>query len=207
MRKGLFLLIILFCSNLGIIAQEKDDEIETVFKNGGKTHHGFYFAPQIKLSNFDKEVAFFTGLRGAWVINRSVAIGFEGNGLIPTIAENWTIPFYRVRPLAGYGGIFVEPILKSNKVAHITLPILFGAGWAGYIEDWEGNIDPEENVLDEHVFWVIEPAINVELNVTKFFRLAAGVSYRFTQDLELINTNKSALQGVNYNFMLKFGKF
>ncbi|NJO02350.1 MAG: hypothetical protein HC880_12255 [Bacteroidia bacterium] len=114
----------------------------------------------------------------------------------------------RVRPLMGYGGFFIEPIIQSNKLVHLTIPLMFGAGWVGYIEDWRRRDDfDREDLIDDQVMWVIEPGVNLEINVASFFRFDVGVGYRFTQNADLINTSKNAFEGMNYNVTLKFGRF
>ena len=189
---------------------KKENEVQTLFGKNQKTHNGFYFAPVVRLSAIDNEFAVLPGFKGAWTINRSVSLGFEGYGLAPTITRSDITEDFKVRSLMGYGGFFIEPIIQSNKLVHLTLPLMFGAGWFGYIEDWSNqgsNHYNHDDLVDDQVFWVIEPGANVEMNIASFFRVGLGASYRFTQDLEMLNTPKNALRGASYSLTLKFGKF
>ncbi|GAB4405485.1 MAG: hypothetical protein OHK0053_31400 [Microscillaceae bacterium] len=182
----------------------------TLFSNNAQTHHGFFVAPTIKITRLNDETALMPGLRAAWVINRSVALGFDAYGLVPTIEDPTIVPGMDVRPLLGYGGLFVEPILWSNRMVHFSFPVSFGAGWFGYVEDWdddEFNLGGSRSLIDDEVFWVIEPGANAELNVASFLRLSLGVSYRIVEDLSIRNTEPDALRGFNTNFSLKFGRF
>lgn len=54
--------------------------------------------------------------------------------------------------------------------------------------------------------FVAEPAVNVELNVTNWFRVAAGASYRYVSSMSAIRgiENKD-LSGVSGQLALKFG--
>lgn len=196
---------------MSVQAQHRSSsDIQTLIGNRGSNHHGFYFAPVFKVSNFDGETAFLPGFKGAWTINRTVALGFEGYGLAPSITRDDIDPNSRVRPLAGYGGLFVETILHSNRLLHLTVPVMFGAGWLGYVEDWsrdnQGSVLGDD-LVDDQVIWVFEPGLSAELNVATFFRVNAGVSYRLTQDLDLVNTPSGAFRGMNYSLTLKFGRF
>jgi len=41
----------------------------------------------------------------------------------------------------------------------------------------------------------------------KFFRIGVGASYRYTPDLDLVNSSKNLINQFNANLSLKFGKF
>lgn len=209
--KNLLFLSLLMLATLSVQAQNRSSsDIQTLIGKRGNTHHGFYFAPVMKVSNFDGETAFLPGFKGAWTINRTISLGIEGYGLAPTITRDDIDPLERVRPLAGYGGFFVETILHSNRLIHLTVPVMFGAGWVGYVEDWasDGNRNGfSDDLIDDQIIWVAEPGVSAELNIATFFRVNAGVSYRFTQDLDLLNTSAGAFRGVNYSLTLKFGRF
>jgi hypothetical protein len=67
-------------------------------------------------------------------------------------------------------------------------------------------------IEDSEAFLLLEPAAEIELNLTKFCRLALGASYRFPTPF---NAGKSGMQTahaesikeVSYTMSLKFGKF
>ena len=178
--------------------------------SGSMSHSGGFGAISFKATDFRDETMVMAGIRGGWIINRTLALGAEGFGIIPTakygdhpgITEEVTL-------LGGYGGLFLELIFFSNEVVHVTFPLGGGAGWLGY--DLSGS-DPldltdGDGLLDEDVFWYIEPGANAEVNVARNFRLAFGISKRFTQDLELEGTGSRALENLNYYLTLKIGRF
>ena len=179
-------------------------EIRTLARNG---HAGGYGAIGLKTGEFVNETVVMATIRGGWIINRTIAMGFDFNGIIPTAQyANISLNGDAIL-LGGYGGMFIEPIVFSNQVVHVTFPISGGAGWLGYSEDWENNVNDEEVLIDEDVFWYVEPGVALELNVAKGFRINAGVTKRFTQDLELLNTSNSGFNGLNYFVTFKFGRF
>ena len=185
-----------------------NDEIQTLA--GKHSHHGGFGAISFRASEFNNQDIIMAGFRGGWIINRAMAIGFEGHGIIPTAEYENIDPdnSLRSRSVGGYGGMFLEPIILSNKVVHVTFPIAGGAGWLGYIVDWEQNQNYYSNdLIDDDVFWYVEPGAALELNVARNFRINMGASYRFTKDLELINTSTSAFDAWNYFLTLKFGSF
>lgn len=186
----------------------RNDDIQTL--GGSNSHHGGFGAISFKASEFNNQDIIMAGFRGGWIINRAMAIGFEGYGLIPTAEYNNIDPnnLLSSRAVGGYGGMFIEPILFSNKVVHVTFPVVGGGGWLGYIVDWEQNYNNYSNdLIDDDVFWYVEPGAALELNVARNFRINLGASYRFTKDLELVNTSSSAFDAWNYFLTLKFGSF
>jgi hypothetical protein len=92
---------------------------------------------------------------------------------------------------------------------HINFPILVGGGglvyntWTYHHQDYYYD----GSTIDWDAFFVVEPGVMVEMNLVKFLRLDAGVSYRYTPDLDLMNTSSGLINNFNANLSLKFGKF
>lgn len=185
------------------------NQIKTL--SGSMNHSGGFGAISFKTSDFRDETIVMAGIRGGWIINRTLALGAEGYGIIPTAKfGDFTDPSGDVTLLGGYGGLFLELIFFSNQVVHVTFPMAGGAGWIGY--DLNDNDrfsvgEPDSGFLDQDVFWYVEPGANVEVNVARNFRLAFGISKRFTQDLELVETRSRELENLNYYLTLKIGRF
>jgi len=125
----------------------RNEEIQTLA--GKNSHHGGFGGVSFRVSEFNNKDIVLVGFRAGWIINRAMAIGFEGHGIIPTAEYENIDPTNSLssRSVGGYGGIFIEPIILSNKVVHVTFPIAGGAGWLGYIVDWEQNQNYYSNDL------------------------------------------------------------
>lgn len=182
----------------------KKPEIRTLA--GSMGHSGGFGALTFKSSKFRDETVVMAGIRGGWIINRSLAIGLEGFGFIPTAKFQGLSQFDAVL-IGGYGGMFLEPIFFSNQVVHVTFPVSAGAGWMGYHEDFDEGTFNDPDLIEGDVFWYVEPGANVEFNLARNFRLALGISKRFTQDLELIDTNSDDFNKISYYLTLKIGSF
>lgn len=194
-----------------------NDDIKTLSQN--HFHSGGFGAVSFRGSEFMDEAIVLVGFRGGWIINRSLAIGVEGHGLVPTAEFDEVQPDRNGVLLGGYGGMFLEPIFFSNEVVHVTFPISGGAGWLGFHDDWEeednnngtppnpGQTETLEEIIEDDVFWYVEPGIAVELNVARHFRIGMGVSKRFTQGLDLEFADAGDFENLNYFMTLKFGKF
>ena len=185
------------------VKKSSQEEIRTLTSNG---HNGGFMGLTFKATEFNNEPTVTMGFRMGWIFGRTIGFGVEGHGLVPSAKYNNIIPNESVYALGGYGGLFLEPVLFSNRVFHFTFPVAAGAGWMGYHEDWD-TAGEVTNLVDDDTYWYLEPGISAEINVTKNFRLAFGASQRFTQELDLINTSPQAFDNRNYHVTLKFGRF
>ncbi|MFT6865585.1 MAG: hypothetical protein ACJA08_000408 [Cyclobacteriaceae bacterium] len=191
--------------------KDKRNDIKTL--SGSMSHSGGFFGVSFRASEFKDEAVVLAGFRTGWIVNRTLGIGFEGHGVIPTTKFDDIDPIRNTILLGGYGGMYMELVAFSNQVVHVTFPISGGAGWLGYHEDWDadGVNDPRfsgsDPIIDQDVFWYIEPGASLEMNISRSFRMAFGVSKRFTQDLELINTRSADFENLNFFITLKLGKF
>ncbi|MDA0195974.1 MAG: hypothetical protein O2887_13500 [Bacteroidetes bacterium] len=183
----------------------RGSEIKTL--SGKTSHSGGFGAISFKSSKFRSQTIVLAGLRGGWIINRSLAIGLEAHGIIPTAKFTDVSPSGDAVLLGGYGGLFLEPIVFSNEVVHVTFPISAGSGWIGYHENFDEGQFNSPDLIEGDVFWYVEPGANIELNIAKNFRIALGMSKRITQDLELTNTKSNDFDKLNYYLTLKIGSF
>lgn len=185
-------------------------EVRTI--SGDNYHSSGFGAVSFKGTDYMGETMIMVGVRGGWIINHVLAMGFEGWGIVPSVK---LVDVYQqpddVIVLGGYGGFFLEPIVFSNQIVHLTFPVAGGAGWMGYNLDF---LDPNNGgnfggsyLVDDDVFWYVEPGVALEVNVSRHFRMDFGASKRFTQDLELINTPENAFDEWSYFMTLKFGGF
>ena len=179
----------------------------------GNIENGGFGAPVLKFSPVKNQFAVWVGGQGGWLINHTFLLGGGGYGLGTTIAPRPEVQeaLGTTRPLAiqcGYGGLVMEFIGNSDDLVHYTFTTLVGAGAVRYGErpfsehsfDYVGQQDPD-------VFFVLEPGVNVELNVTTFFRFAVGAGYRYVSGVNLVGLSNSDLSGASVNVALKFGKF
>jgi hypothetical protein len=192
---------------------ENNDEVKTLF--GGKEFHsGGYGGLELKVTKVNSEVGLMVGGRGGWIINNTFAIGLGGNGLVTNhLVKNVkdvygkdTSAYLRI----GYGGLILSYINSSNEVAHFTINMLLGAGGASYTSSWNNLMNNRNNfdMFDENsAFFVFEPGLGIELNVTKFFRIELGASYRMISGLSLSKTVDKDVSGLTGNLAFKFGSF
>jgi hypothetical protein len=138
-----------------------------------------------------------------------LGIGFGGTGFINESHYDATLNT-NIFLTGGYGGLYIEPILMPNYPVHIAFPILLGGGGVSYVTE---DMDYNHNMIeDSKAFLIAEPGAELEMNLTRNFRLALGVSYRFTTPFDVgisssASISSSALQGFSYMMTFKFGRF
>ena len=104
----------------------------------------------------------------------------------------------------GYGGVELEYIVQSDQLVHFSVYTLIGAGGVSYRNKYWDS-DGWDSPAD--AFFVLEPAVNAELNVISFMRICAGLSYRFISGANLDSIRDSDLDGPSAVLTFKFGKF
>jgi hypothetical protein len=179
--------------------------INPEFQNSG------YGALTTSFSKFNGDFAVLTGAYGGWFIQKKFMIGLGGYDLSTKHKSSGT------NEATGkpnefqfdYGGLMLEYTFYSDKLIHFTANSLFALG------DIQNGFS-EKNIHDEGSHWnntnddlvyVIQPSVNVEANITNWFRMSIGGGYRYVTGSNmqgLSNANMSAAQG---NVSLKFGGF
>ncbi|MGD1844342.1 MAG: hypothetical protein ACFB10_03000 [Salibacteraceae bacterium] len=191
---------------------EKDPyQMKTLLGNR-KIRHGVYLAYHMMGTRFDSEDGLLIGGRVAWIINHRLAIGGAGYGLANNLnlqSQEFNARLYDFN--FGYGGLLVEPIVGSSKPIHVSFPTLLGAGGANfensllfYDRDAESWTDLSR---ESDSFFVLEPGVELELNLLRYFRLSTGISYRYLMGLDLGDVDDDKLDGLSIGLALKFGFF
>ena len=103
--------------------------------------------------------------------------------------------------------------MAPSKLVHINVQTLIGAGGVTHRTDFYENLLDEDGPDARHygrreALFVAEPAVNIELNVTEWFRISAAGSYRFVSGVnEMRGLDDSDLSGPSGTLALKFGGF
>jgi len=187
--------------------KSKNNEFMTLF--GHNKPGGAYGAFSIGYAQIAEEHSVMFGGRFEWIAAQTIGFGFGGKGFIneyhyePTIDKD-------VFLTGGFGGLYIEPILMPRFPVHLSFPVLLGGGGISYITKEE---EYNENFIeDSEAFLIVEPAAELELNITRHFRLAFGASYIFTTPFDIGTEGNSfagaeSMNGWNYTVTFKFGKF
>lgn len=214
-RISAILLTVIICSP--VFSQEEDvfgnngkkDELKTLFGDRPITHGG-YGSLMINFSQIDDKDAVVIGARGAWIIGHSFAFGVGGIGFINDYHFNPDIAGGRdVNLTGGYGGMYLEPIIFPKIPVHLSIPVMLGVGGIAYTTSYNPYDWYETNyyIEDATSFLIVEPGVELEFNIVRFFRLALAGTYRYTSRIRLYDTREDVLNGFSAGITFKFGKF
>jgi hypothetical protein len=143
------------------------------------------------------------------VINKTFVIGGGGYGLVTTN----TITGYPNAVLqVGYGGGELEWVFASDEAVHATAMLLIGAGSAQVRSDTASMFDDgHARSIASTTFFILEPQISVEMNLTRWFRIGAGASYRWTNGASMTpgeaRIDDASLRGLSGVITFKFGVY
>jgi hypothetical protein len=184
--------------------------------------HGGYGAPEFKFSRINGEPAYFVGAKGGWIINHCF---YLGGGFYGMVNDNITIeddPKYEADPNIyerepnlnfGYGGMMLGVVIGSNSIVHANFSTLIGGGGVNKNYDLidplqsHSDDDDDDDVNDGAAVFVLEPTLELEMNVTKWLRPAVGVGYRYVTGLDLEGVREKDLRDFTTTISLKFGSF
>lgn len=202
---------VLFLIPAMAFAQQNEEPIETLFDDaeGVRGFAGIHF-DTARLNGQ------FTGMLGgtaAMSLNRKINIGITGQWLVNDVrtrnlSSEGRDLFYDV----GYGGLLIEPTFFSGKKVHFTVPVVFGGG---VIEEYRyltpsainGDSFDDTEYYHRDYFFVIEPGLAAELNLTRFLRLNLTGAYRLAPGLNLPNSADSELNQFIFRAGLRAGWF
>lgn len=213
MKKILTLLLLALFVQFGYAQEEekieKKDDMNTIFSKENLKFTGGYLAPEIKVGNVHEDISLLVGAKMGFTFNKKFTIGLAGYGL--TSNSDFMDDRYSITdPLRigmGYGGLSLEYTLFSNKVIHFTVPVIVGAAGVYVYEDNNDFFYSDYQDIESSAAFVVEPGVNIELNVFKFMRLDLGASYRYITGTDLVYLEDKDLSDLSFNATFKFGFF
>jgi hypothetical protein len=180
-----------------------DQEIETLFHQTPKITLGYYGGLVMKESKIKGNWALLLGGKGALLVNHSLGVG--GAFWISTETVQQSAEINLPDLLFMYGGPMLEYCFFSRKLVHFSANAVIGwgaltdEGFHHYHYWYDGH------TLDN--FFVLEPGVDVELNLFKFCRVGLGASYRYIRGVELMDMSNRDFSGVNAELTIMFGRY
>jgi len=190
--KKIITAILVVLSLVGLKAQ--DSEIQTLFS--GSTRISGFGGPLMSFTTINGQFAHMMG-GGGGVLLGNYFLGGYGEGLTNGIPVNGN------RLEFGHGGFWTGYSFMAARPLHPTVSAQIGWGSVS-----EHDQDYSYWGTPDNVF-VFNPAVELEMNFTKFFRLGVGVHYRIVTGTnpEISNLTNSDLSGPGALLIFKFGWF
>jgi hypothetical protein len=160
------------------------------------------WTPEVKINSIQGDIGTLIGFYGGALINRTFLIGISGGVNLGHPRVNY-----------GYFGGIMQYIFKPAEAVHWSGQMLLAYGTTkDYEEPKEGLLDNFWNISGAP-FFIMEPGLNLEVNLSSRVALVAGMSYRYVSRLNENNENvmitrvtNEDLSGLNFNIGLKFVK-
>lgn len=215
--------LILALVSMGSAAFSQEDEyrdkaysdgIQTLFKSPHS--YGGYGAITNRFTRINGSFTNMTGVYGGVFINHKVLIGMGGwatTNYIPVPEENSVSPGDRMSYAYGQFGLITEYALWSKRAVHLNFNLFSGAGFSLQYErpqNWYYDDNYHARPYgdnDENWMFVVEPGVQLEMNLFRWMRVAPGVSYRQAYGSYSKGLSDSKLSDITYSVTVKFGKF
>lgn len=198
MKTSVFVLLV------SIVAFSAFAQEETLIN--GPIENGGFGGPVLKVGSLNGETALLVGGRGGWIINHSFIVGGGGYGLVNDVHAKVLGPFGERYLNFGYGGLELEYVAHPHRLINCSVQSLIGAGALSW-RDQSMHRDMFDSNSNSETFFIVEPGVNVTLNVTKYFRISGGVSYRFISGVQSEASSNPDLSGPSGVLTFRFGKF
>lgn len=214
-----FIVVLLLSVNKHGIAQ---DAVETIFRNNQPTSTHYFFEPMAAVylqgNSFKEAAALFAGGKTAWIVNRHFIIGLGGAGkLTPSTyfheyryrdehsGETIIVPNQKMRVGYGYGGLVLGAIMHPYKAVHVSIGALMGGGSANeYIVKENGS---HGTTFNSPGFFVVEPNMHVQVNISGSLRLSSGIAYRYIAANNFETLGSKQLSNIGFLVGIKIGQF
>jgi len=197
--------ISLIISLIVLMANGYAQEIETLMirDRQSKISYSGFGGPLLGVTQINKELGLTIGGKGGVVVNKKYAFGGIGFGMVnsPEFTGNNLSGNTNAQLQMSYGagGVFFEYIFNIENLIHFSIPVNI---MAGGIHIYDDNAETE---IESSAFFIIEPGINIDLNVSKHYTQSLYISYRQALGSSLINLDDKNISGLNIGLIFKFG--
>ena len=168
---------------------------------------GGYGGPGLRIGTLNGELAVQAGGQGGWVIGKTLVIGGAGYGVATEHEVTFNSTTYAMD--FGYGGLLLEYLHKSDEVFHGYLALIVGGGGVSLRDTSQPSSSDD---VDDDVVLVLEPSLNLEVNLTKTMRVGLGGGYRIVSGLKEsweddYGLTAADLSGPFASLTFRFGKY
>ncbi len=160
------------------------------------------WVPEVKINSIQGQTGTLIGFYGGALFNRTLLLGIAGGVNLSHPTVNY-----------GYFGGVAQVITYPGNMMHFSGQVLIAYGSTKDYEDpKEGLLDNFWNISGEN-FVIVEPGLNIEVNLSTRVTFVAGASYRIVTGIDQNNENlyvthvtNEDMSGINFNIGLKFAK-
>ncbi len=189
--------VLMIALSIPCSAQEK----VSIFGTGSDI--GFVWGIEMKTSSIQRVPGTQYGMFAGALFQHAIMVGL-------TAAANVTHPSVNY----GYTALMIQYSHQQHRLVHLNCQLTLGNGSTKDYENEKSSVfDNFGNVTGAN-FYMVEPGINVEVNLGRKTKLWLGTGYRFVYGIDPGNTHVSIthvsdrdLSGFNANLGIKFGLY
>ncbi len=181
MKKIFILSAVMLILLPSIMFSQEEKEMQYILGGEDRPSISGFGGPIVEFSALEDDFAVCVGGGGAVIFNQTFYIGGYGEGLTTghyrydlsdvTDMEEPKVSF-------GHGGLWLGYLLDSFKAVHFGTSLKIGFGEISLYDGDDYDYDPENRKAKDQFFALI-PQVEVEVNITKWFKLNAGAGYRY----------------------------
>ena len=189
--------VILILLSKGTFAQEDNAERTLLRRDIVLTD---VISPEIKFNSILGDIGTLIGIYGGPMINNRLLIGACGGVNLGHPRVNY-----------GYLGGIIQYVYRPEDMVHLSIQLVVASGTTkDYENPKSGLLDNFWNISGES-FFMVEPGINLEVNITTRLKLVMGVSYRYVsginsarEEIRYTHVTNEDMSGLNFNISIKF---
>jgi hypothetical protein len=194
--------VIILIASLALITEslfcQDSEPVQTLFNKDTKL--GYQWSPALKFNSIQGDIGSLIEINGGLLLNNSTMIGLAGG-----------VNFGHPRVNYGFFGMIAQYIFSPNKLFHLSGQTVFAYGTTKDYEQEKSSLFDNFWNISGTSYYLIEPGINLEINLKENMRFVTGLSYRFVTGLDEDNqyvslthvTNKD-MSGINIKIGLIF---
>jgi len=202
MNKKPTILIFLILISFGISAQElddKSDEPKTLLSDDVEINgFGGLF---MDITKIDNDFIHMMGGGGAFIFNRKILIGGYGLGMTTNLDADRGM-FDEKEMDFGHGGLWLGYVFFNKSRFHPTLSVL--TGW-GNISARSVTGYEDRETYDN--FFTVSPILDLEINVSSFFKTSIGVLYHIYSGISFSDYTDNDFSNPGIYLSFKLGDF
>lgn len=192
MKQPFFLACIFLLAAGALHAQDR-----SLFGSSNNNRFGIFVSPLLERGEVFDDKTTSLGGGGGFVLGN----GFIGAYGLASLNFEDVFDLNDVEEIGmAHGGLWLGYVPGQQHALHFYSSLKLGLG---AIEIDTDNFDPDiaDNIL------VVAPEAGLELNITKFLRLAGTIGYRWVDGVELADYNNKDFTGWTSNLALRIGYF
>lgn len=191
---AIMMTIALLSTTIDATAQTK----ETLLKGKKVTFSGFG-GPLMLFAKLNNQAVIGIGGKGAALVNDQFVFGGFGYGSVVNLTDKRTGSGDKYR--FGEGGLWLGYIYQPYKLVHTSFNLY--SSWITMRKNDEINMQSPDGI-----YYSITPFVDAELNMTNYFKIKAGLGYKYVVEVNGMDAFKAEdLAGPTIMIGFMFGRF